>query len=210
MGRAPSDRLYQVTRPGRQSVAFALLVDASGSTATKLADGRTVLDVERMTLLLAGEALASLGDPYAMLAFSGAGRHGVHVRTVKEFDEHDAPAVHRRIAALEPRDNTRLGAAVRHATAVLRAQPAKRHVLLLLSDGQPNDVDFYQGSYAIEDSRRALNDARAEGVVPFCITVEQDERDYLPHLFGRTSYRVLSRPEQLPGALLDVVRGMLS
>jgi nitric oxide reductase NorD protein len=210
MGRAPSDRLYQVTRPGRQSVAFALLVDASGSTATKLADGRTVLDVERMTLLLAGEPLASLGDPYAMLAFSGAGRHGVHVRTVKEFDEHDAPAVHRRIAALEPRDNTRLGAAVRHATAVLRAQPARRHVLLVLSDGQPNDVDFYQGSYAIEDSRRALNDARAEGVVPFCITVEQDERDYLPHLFGRTSYRVLSRPEQLPGALLDVVRGMLS
>jgi nitric oxide reductase NorD protein len=209
-GRAPSDRLYQVVRPGRQSVAFALLVDASGSTATKLSDGRTVLDVERMTLLLAGEALATLGDPYAMLAFSGAGRHGVRMRTIKGFAEHDTPAVHRRIAALAPQDNTRLGAAVRHATAVLRAQPAQRRVLLLLSDGQPNDVDFYQGAYAIEDSRRALNEARVDGVVPFCLTVEQDEREYLPHLFGQTGYRVLSRPEQLPGALLAVVRGMLA
>jgi nitric oxide reductase NorD protein len=210
IGRVPSERLYQVTRPGRQSVAFALLVDTSGSTATRLADGRTVLDVERMTLLLAGEALASLGDPYAMLAFSGAGRHGVHVRTIKAFAEHDTSAVHERIAALTARENTRLGAAVRHATAVLRAQHAQRRVLLLLSDGQPNDVDFYQGSYAIEDSRRALNEARADGVVPFCLTVEQDDRDYLPHLFGRTGYRVMRKPEQLPGALLEVVRGMMA
>lgn len=210
MGRAPGDRLYQVVRPGRQSVAFALVVDASGSTATKLADGRSVLDVERMTLLLAGEALATLGDPYAMLAFSGSGRHGVRMRTIKGFDEHDASAVRARIAALAPQENTRLGAAVRHATAVLRAQNAQRRVLLLLSDGQPNDVDFYQGSYAIEDSRRALNEARVDGVVPFCLTVEQDERDYLPHLFGQNGYRVISRPEQLPQALLSVVKVMLA
>lgn len=209
MGRVPSEQLYQVVRPARHTVAFALLVDASGSTATRLADGRTVLDVERMTLLLASEALASLGDPYAMLAFSGAGRHGVQVRTIKAFEEHDAVAARRRIAALVPHDNTRLGAAVRHATALLRTQPAQRRVLLLLSDGQPNDVDWYQGAYAIEDSRRALNEARAEGVVPFCLTVEQDEHEYLPHLFGRTGYRVIRKPEQLPGALLDVVRGIL-
>ena len=209
MGRVPSERLYQVVRPARHTVAIALLVDASGSTATRLGDGRTVLDVERMTLLLASEALATLGDPYTMLAFSGAGRHGVQVRTIKEFAGHDVPAVHRRIAALVPRDNTRLGAAIRHATSVLGQQAARRRVLLLLSDGQPNDVDFYQGVYAIEDSRRALNDARAEGVVPFCLTVEQEERDYLPHLFGQTGYRVLRRPEQLPSALLDVVKGIL-
>ena len=210
MGRVPSEQLYQVVRPARHTVAFALLVDASGSTATRLADGQTVLDVERMSLLLASEALASLGDPYAMLAFSGAGRHGVQVRTIKAFDEHDAVATRRRIAALTPRDNTRLGAAVRHATAVLRTQPAQRRVLLLLSDGQPNDVDWYQGAYAIEDSRRALNDARAEGVVPFCLTVEQEVHEYLPHVFGRAGYRVLRRPEQLPEALLTVVKGILS
>ena len=210
MGRVPSEQLYQVVRPARHTVAFALLVDSSGSTSTRLSDGRTVLDVERMTLLLASEALASLGDPYAMLAFSGVGRHGVHVRSIKGFEEHDLAAARRRIAALAPQDNTRLGAALRHATAVLNAQPAQRRVLLLLSDGQPNDVELYQGPYAIEDSRRALHEARAEGVVTFCLTVEQEEREYLPHLFGQTGYRVLSRPEQLPRALLEVVRTMLS
>ena len=209
MGRVPSDRLYQTVRAARHTVAIALLVDTSGSTATRLADGRTVLDVERMTLLLAGEALATLGDPYAMLAFDGAGRHGVQVRTIKTFAEHDPPTVRRRIAALAPRDNTRLGAAVRHTTAVLNAQPAQRRVLLMLSDGQPNDVDWYQGTYAIEDSRRALNEARAAGVVPFCLTVEQEDREYLPHLFGQTGYRVITRPQQLPQALLEVVRGMI-
>ena len=209
MGRVPSERLYRTVRPARHTVAIALLVDTSGSTATRLGDGRTVLDVERMTLLLASEALATLGDPYAMLAFAGAGRHGVQVRSIKGFDEYDPAAARRRIAALVPRDNTRLGAAVRHATAVLGAQPAQRRVLLLLSDGQPNDVDWYQGVYGIEDSRRALHEARAEGVVPFCLTVDQDDREYLPHLFGQTGYRVLTRPQQLPGALLDVVRGMV-
>lgn len=209
MGRVPSERLFQVVRPARHTVAIALLVDASGSTATRLDDGRTVLDVERMTLLLASEALATLGDPFAMLAFSGAGRHGVQVRTIKAFEEHDAGAARRRIAALVPQDNTRLGAAVRHATAVLRTQAAQRRVLLLLSDGQPNDVDWYQGAYAMEDSRRALNEARLDGVVPFCLTVEQEEHAYLPHVFGRTGYRVIRKPQQLPGALLEVVKGIL-
>ena len=209
IGVAPSDRLYQVVRSSRHTMAILLLVDTSGSTATKLDDGRTVLDVERMTLLLAGEALATLGDPYAMLSFSGAGRHGVQVCTIKDFAERDLLHARRRIAALAPRDNTRLGAAVRHATAVLNAQPVQRRVLLVLSDGQPNDVDWYQGAYAVEDSRRAILDARASGVHTFCLTVEQEEMEYLPYLFGPTGYRVLSRPEQLPGALLGVVAGMI-
>jgi nitric oxide reductase NorD protein len=209
IGVAPSDRLYQVVRTSRHTMAILLLVDTSGSTATKLDDGRTVLDVERMTLLLASEALATLGDPYAMLSFSGAGRHGVQVCTIKDFAERDLASARRRIAALAPHDNTRLGAAVRHATAVLNAQPVQRRVLIVLSDGQPNDVDWYQGVYAVEDSRRAILDARTSGVHTFCLTVEQEEMEYLPYLFGPTGYRVLSRPEQLPGALLGVVVGMI-
>jgi nitric oxide reductase NorD protein len=209
VGIVPSDRLYRVVRPARHTLAILLLADSSASTGTRLDDGRTVLDVERMTLLLAGEALATMGDPYAMLTFSGVGRHGVQARTLKGFAEHDASVVRRRIAALAPRDNTRLGAAVRHAAAVLRAQPAERRILLLLSDGKPNDVDLYQGHYAVEDSRRAILDARADGTYTFCLTVEQDEQDYLPRLFGETGYRILASPHQLTEALLGVVRGMV-
>jgi nitric oxide reductase NorD protein len=207
--RIPSDRLYRLTKPARRTLAIALLVDVSGSTNASLGDGRTVLEVERMTLLLASEALDELGDPYAVLSFSGSGRHDVQVQTVKGFVEHDPAAVRRRISALAAGRNTRLGAAVRHATALLDAQPAERRLLLLLSDGQPNDIFGYQGSYAVSDSRRAVLEARASGVHTFCLTVDREEHDYLPHLFGVNGYRILRDPAQLPAALLEAVAQLL-
>ena len=209
MRRVPSDRLYLQTLPARRTLAIALLVDVSGSTRATLADGQTILDVERMTVLLASEALDALGDPYAVLAFSGCGAHDVQVRTVKRFGAVAPDEVHRRIAGLTAMDNTRLGAAVRHATALLNEQPAEQRLLLIVSDGKPNDVYGYQGEYAIEDSRRALADARASGVHAFCLTVDREETEYLPHLFGASGYRVLRTPEQLPAALLKVVEQLL-
>jgi nitric oxide reductase NorD protein len=209
MRRAPSDRLYMHDLPARRTLAIALLVDVSGSTRAAVSDGQSILDVERMTVLLASEALDALGDPYAVLAFSGSGAHDVQIRTVKRFTGDGPDVVRRRIAGLTPMDNTRLGAAVRHATAVLNAQPAEQRLLLIVSDGKPNDVYGYQGAYAIEDSRRALADARSSGVHAFCLTVDREETEYLPHLFGTSGYRVLRSPEQLPSALLRVVEQLL-
>jgi nitric oxide reductase NorD protein len=128
---------------------------------------------------------------------------------VKHFIGGDRSAVHRRIAGLAPMGNTRLGAALRHAAAALNTQPAERRLLLLLSDGKPNDVHGYQGVYAIEDSRRALAEARAAGVHPFCLTVDREETEYLPHLFGTSGYRLMRAPEQLPEALLRMVEQLL-
>jgi len=209
MRRVPSDRLYMHDLPARRTLAIALLVDVSGSTRATISDGQTILDVERMTVLLASEALDAIGDPYAVLAFSGSGAHDVQIRTVKRFSGDVRDVVHRRIAGLAAMDNTRLGAAVRHATAVLNAQPAQQRLLLIVSDGKPNDVYGYQGEYAIEDSRRALADARTSGVHTFCLTVDREETEYLPHLFGTAGYRILRTPEQLPSALLRVVEQLL-
>ena len=209
MRRAPSDRLYLHDLPARRTLAIALLVDVSGSTRATVTDGQSILDVERMTVLLASEALDALGDPYAVLAFSGCGAHDVQIRTVKRFSGDAPDVVRRRIAGLTAMDNTRLGAAVRHATAVLNAEPAEQRLLLIVSDGKPNDVYGYQGAYAIEDSRRALADARSSGVHAFCLTVDREETEYLPHLFGASGYRVLRSPEQLPSALLRVVEQLL-
>ena len=209
MHRVPSDRLYLHNLPARRTLAIALLVDVSGSTRATIADGQTILDVERMTVLLASEALDALGDPYAVLAFSGSGAHDVQIRAVKRFTDDSSDVVRRRIAGLTAMDNTRLGAAVRHATAVLNSQPAEQRLLLIVSDGKPNDVYGYQGEYAIEDSRRALTDARTSGVHAFCLTVDREETEYLPHLFGASGYRVLRAPEQLPAALLKVVEQLL-
>lgn len=208
-GHTVDDRLYVAIRPARRELAILLLVDVSGSTDTLITKTLQVIDVEKIALLLAAEALDALGDRYAMLAFSGKGAKSVHVTTIKDFSERNTPAVRGRISALVPDANTRLGAAIRHATARLDAQSAGHRLLLILSDGKPNDIDTYQGAYGIEDSRQAINEARARDIYPFCLTVDQEDSAYLKRIFGPAGYAILPRPDQLPRVLLDVVRNLL-
>ena len=208
-GHAVDDRLYVAVRPARRELAILLLVDVSGSTDTFVTKTLQVIDVEKIALLLAAEALDALGDRYAMLAFSGKGAHGVHVSTIKDFAERNGPTVRGRISALAPDANTRLGAAIRHATALLDAQSAGHRLLLILSDGKPNDIDAYQGAYGIEDSRQAINEARGRDVFPFCLTVDHEEAEYLKRIFGPSGYSILPRPDQLPRVLIEVVRNLL-
>jgi nitric oxide reductase NorD protein len=92
---------------------------------------------------------------------------------------------------------------------MLDAQSAGHRLLLILSDGKPNDIDFYQGPLGIEDSRQAINEARARDVFPFCLTVEQEDSAYLKRIFGQSGYAILPRPDHLPRVLLDVVRNLL-
>lgn len=212
-GRAGDDRLYVAVRPARRALAIAVLVDVSGSTdapvSARRGETRQIIDVEKEALLLASEALEALGDPFAVLTFSSRGAHAVRLTTIKEFAERHDATVRRRIAAMHPTGNTRLGAAVRHATVLLAQQPAGHRLLLLLSDGRPNDADGYQGRYATEDARQAIHEARARGVYPYCLTVDREEAEYLPHIFGAAGHTVLRRPEQLPLALVGAVRQLV-
>lgn len=208
-GHNVDDRLYIDVRPARRELAILLLVDVSGSTDTLVTKTLQVIDVEKVALLLTTEALDALGDRYAMVSFSGKGAKSVHLTTIKGFAERNGPAVRGRISALAPEANTRLGAAIRHATALLDAQSAGHRLLLILSDGKPNDIDAYQGSYGIEDSRQAINEARARDVFPFCLTVDHEESAYLKRIFGPSGYAILPKPEHLPRVLLDVVRNLL-
>jgi len=208
-GHTVDDRLYLAVRPARRELAICLLVDVSGSTDTFVTKTLQVIDVEKIALLLAAEAFEALGDRYAMLAFSGKGARAVHLKTIKSFSERNGATVRGRISALAPEANTRLGAAIRHATALLDAQTAGHRLLLILSDGKPNDVDSYQGQYGVEDSRQAINEARARDVFPFCLTVDHEESAYLKRIFGPAGYEILPRPDQLPRVLLHVVRSLL-
>lgn len=208
-GHSVDDRLYVAVRPARRELAIMLLVDISGSTDTLVTKTLQVIDVEKIALLIAAEALDALGDRYAMLAFSGKGARSVQLRTIKSFAERNGATVRGRIAALAPDANTRLGAAIRHATALLDAQSTGHRLLLILSDGKPNDVDTYQGHYGIEDSRQAINEARARDVFPFCLTVDHEESEYLKRIFGPNGYEILPRPDHLPRVLLEVVRNLL-
>ncbi len=205
-----TQRLYQAERRIHRDLAIVLLVDVSGSTDGWVAGNRRIIDVEREALLLVCVALESLGQPYAVQTFSGEGPERVVVRSVKAFDEGLTPAVARRISSLEPESYTRVGAAVRHATASLLQQPAQHRLLLLLSDGKPNDVDEYSGRYGVEDARQAVNEAKLQGSSPFCLTIDRQAPSYLPHVFGAGHYALLTKPERLPVVLLDWVRRLVS
>jgi nitric oxide reductase NorD protein len=208
-GRAVDDRLYAAVRPARRELAILLLVDVSGSTSEPAGTTR-IIDIEKTALLLTGEALDALGDRYAILTFSGKSIDHVRVRTVKDFTEPSGEGVRKRIAALEPEGFTRLGAAIRHASAVLARQGAGHQLLLILSDGKPDDVDEeYGGRHGVEDSRQAIAEARSKGIYPFCLTVDRKASAYLPRIFGKSGHVILRDPRHLPMALLKVVQGML-
>jgi nitric oxide reductase NorD protein len=208
-GHALDDRLYEEVRPSRRDMSILLLVDISGSTDSWVADTRRIVDVEKEALLLVCEALDALGDRYAVMAFSGEGPRGVSVVSVKAFAERNGTVVRRRIAALEPDRFTRTGAAIRHATAALAAEATRHRLLLLLSDGKPNDVDVYEGRYGVEDTRQAVAEARLEGLDTFCLTVDREAPVYIARIFGPSGYAVLRHAATLPQVLVDVVRLLL-
>ena len=204
-----AQRLYQSERHGRRDMAVMLLVDVSGSTDGWISTNRRVIDIEREALLLVCIALDSMDERFCVQAFSGEGPHGVVVRKIKDFGERYDKAVAQRIAGLEPEKYTRAGAAIRHATTELMAEPAVHRLLLLLSDGKPNDIDEYDGRYGVEDMRQAVTEARLQGIAPFCLTIDRQAANYLPLVFGPQHYALLPRPELLPIILLDWLRKLM-
>jgi nitric oxide reductase NorD protein len=208
-GLPRAQRLYQCERRGRRDMAVMLLVDVSGSTDGWIARNRRVIDIEREALLLVCIALDSMDERFCVQAFSGEGPQGVMVRKVKDFGERYDNTVALRIAGLEPEKYTRAGAAIRHASAELMAEPAVHRLLLLLSDGKPNDVDGYEGRYGVEDMRQAVTEARLQGIAPFCLTIDRHAANYLPLVFGPHRYALLPRPELLPLILLDWLRKLM-
>jgi nitric oxide reductase NorD protein len=130
----------------------------------------------------------------------------VTVTTVKAFEEKLSSTVERRIQALKPGQYTRMGAAVRHVARLLEARPARCRLLLMLTDGKPNDIDYYEGRYGIEDTRVAIRDARKVGLRVFGITVDADARDYVPYIFGPGAFAMVPRISRLPMALPALYR----
>lgn len=208
-GLSMTQALYQTHRPVRRDMAIALLIDVSGSTDGWISENRRIIDVEREALLLVCIALEGMGEPYTVQAFSGEGPDNVTVRSIKGFEESYSNDIALRIAALEPEHYTRAGAAMRHATALLMRQSARHRLLLLLSDGKPNDVDHYEGRYGVEDMRQAVVEAQLQGISPFCLTIDRHAAGYLPQVFGARHYALLPKPDLLPTVLLDWMKRLM-
>jgi len=208
-GLGMTQAVYQSQPTARRDLAIMLLIDASGSTDGWLSHNRRIIDVEREALLLVCLALEGLGAPYSVQTFSGEGPSLVTLRSIKAFAEPYSETVGLRIAGLEPERYTRAGAAIRHASSLLMGETAAHRLLLLLSDGKPNDIDEYEGRYGVEDMRQAVTEAKLQGIQPFCLTIDRQAASYLPKVFGPRQYALLQRPELLPAVLLDWLRRLI-
>jgi nitric oxide reductase NorD protein len=204
-GGDASDRLYCSAREQRRDFAIALLVDASLSTDA-FVGARRVIDIARETALMFCHALDAAGDPHAVYGFTSKGRDDVRIEIVKDFEEPMSPAIAQRLGALKPGWYTRIGAAVRHATAELEKAAARDRLLLVLTDGKPNDVDHYEGRFGVEDTRRAIQEARRRGLRPFGVAIDARAEARFPLLFGRGGFAVVRDPAHLPAAMPALLR----
>ena len=199
-GSEMTDRLFMQMHRNERNIAVAFMVDMSGSTRG------WINEAERESLLLLCEALELLGDRYAIYGFSGNTRKKCELYRVKTFDEPYTAEIQARIAGIEAQDYTRMGVTIRHLTKLLRQQEAKTRMLITLSDGKPDDIDHYRGEYGIEDTRKALIEAKYAGIHPFCITIDEHGQDYLPHMYGAVNYTVVDDVASLPLKVSDIYR----
>ncbi|MCP9469861.1 MAG: VWA domain-containing protein [Nitrospira sp.] len=205
-GLEGSDRVYIRRDKRDRSVAAAFLVDISGSTSRKLDGGRRVIDIEKESLVLLCKALEAVGDQYGLYAYSGEGAASVDFFIVKDFDDRLGTAAAHRLGGLGPQRQNRDGAAIRHASAKLLKRSAKHRLLILLSDGRPLDGENYKDDYAVEDTKKALQEARRHGIHPFCVTIDRETTEYQRRMYGDVRFVVIDRVESLPTRLPTVYR----
>ncbi len=200
-GLEMSDRLFTRMHRDERNIAVMFMVDMSGSTQG------WVNEAEREALVLLAESLETLGDRYAIYGFTGMTRKRCEVFPIKQFDEAYDEEVKARISGIQAGDYTRMGAAIRHLSFRLGEVEARTKLLITLSDGKPDDYhDDYRSDYGIEDTRQALFEARRGGIHPFCITIDEQGQEYLPHMYGAANYTVISEVEKLPLKVSDIYK----
>ncbi len=193
--------VYLAQQHRERDLSCLVLADLSLSTDAWVSHNQRVIDVIRDSLMLFAEALTATGDKFGLYGFSSQRREQVRFHRLKEFNAPYDPIARGRIAGIKPGFYTRIGAAIRHATSILEKQESAMRVLLVLTDGKPHDIDYYEERYGIEDTRMALMEAKKKRIKPFCVTIDREGSHYLPHLFGVNGYTVLRRPEELSSKL---------
>ena len=199
-GMEMTDRLFTKMHKEERNVAVMFMVDMSGSTKG------WINEAERESLILLSEVIQILGDRFAIYGFSGVTRTRCELYKIKAFEEEYNDEVKGRISNIQPKDYTRMGVFIRHMTRIFNDVEASTKLLITLSDGKPDDYDTYRGEYGVEDTRQALYEAHRDGIHSYCITIDEEARDYLPHMYGAANYSVISDVAQLPLKVSDIYR----
>jgi nitric oxide reductase NorD protein len=204
MRQNPDPRIFRASAPGHRDLAVLLLIDTSESTRDRLKSGISVLDVERLAVAALAEAMNALGDPFCLLAFASDGRDDVKMTSVKAFAESYDRACIGRLAGLTSSLSTRLGAALRHAGETISPIDSFRKLVIVLTDGEPSDIDVADPVDLVEDARRAATALRGRGIDGFGVVLGPGGMGSAGRIFGRGNTMLVHRVEDLPDRLSEL------
>jgi nitric oxide reductase NorD protein len=209
LGRQPDTRVMMRSVRRSRDVSVLMLLDMSGSMNDKVQGGpHTALQLTRQVSALLADAIASVGDSFAIHGFSSDGRHKVEYYRMKDFDQSYNDVAKARIAGMACQLNTRMGAAIRHATWHLGRQKSAKKLLILFTDGEPSDMDVPDKKYLRDDTRKSVQESIRAGVHVYCVTFDPKADEYVTRIFDARNYLVLDHIRHLPEKLLLLYAGL--
>ncbi len=202
IGETPDTRIYGRFERRHRDLSVQVLLDVSESTKDKIiGSSETVIDMERQATALLAHAMAGLGDPFAIAAFCSNRRDDVRYYRIKDFDKPYGETARSYLAGLTGGYSTRIGAAMRHAAQDLKRQQTHRRLLLVITDGEPSDIDVQDRTYLVEDARRVIHGLAQDGIDVFCVGLDSGGDSYLSRIFGRRNVMQFDKLERLPEQL---------
>lgn len=202
VGEEPDPQVYARSERRHRDLSIHVLLDVSESTKDKVVgSSASVLDLERQATALLAHAMGGLGDPFAIAAFNSNRREEVRYYRIKDFGAPYGAISKSFLAGLEGGYSTRIGAAMRHAAEDLKRQPTHRRLLLVVTDGEPSDIDVIDKNYLVEDARHVIHDLAMCGIDVFCVGLDSGGDNYLTRIFGRRNVVQIDRLERLPERL---------
>ena len=202
MGEQPNPRITMRNVLKNRDLSVVILMDLSESTNEKVEGSeKTVLELTREAATLVSTAINGIGDPFAVHGFASDGRHDVQYFRFKDFNQHFDDDAKSRLAGMQGGLSTRMGAAMRHAGHHLLKQPERRKLLLIVTDGEPADIDERDPQHLRHDTKKAVEELYSKGILSYCLTLDPNADNYVKRIFGANNYTIIDNVERLPEQL---------
>jgi hypothetical protein len=211
MGEQPNPRITMRNVIKNRDLAVVVLMDLSESTNEVVAGSdKTILDLTREAAALVATAINGIGDPFALHGFASDGRHDVQYFRFKDFNQRFDDEAKARLAGIQGALSTRMGAAMRHAGQHLLKQPERRKLLLLVTDGEPADIDERDPQHLRHDTKKAVEELYSKGVMSYCLTLDPNADRYVKRIFGANNYTIIDNVQKLPEKLPELFASLTS
>jgi len=202
MGEQPNTRITMRNVLKNRDLSVVILLDLSESTNEKIGGSdKTVLELTREAATLVSTAINGIGDPFAIHGFASDGRHDVQYYRFKDFNQHYDDEAKSRLAGMKGGLSTRMGAAMRHASQHLLKQPERRKLLLIVTDGEPADIDERDPQHLRHDTKKAVEELYSKGILSYCLTLDPNADNYVKRIFGANNYTIVDNVDKLPEQL---------